>query len=609
MSGSTPTSKRVAWVGGGVIVLAVLVVYHGIFSVPFLFDDYNAVSLNPTIRHLWPPWEALRTPQGTGAETDGRPLANLSLAVNYAISGAQPGSYHALTLLLHALTALALFGVLRRTLPRAGVRNPDALSFGIALRWAVHPLQTETVTTVAHRTEVLVSLFYLLTLYGFIRSQEEPAAEPGRRRWAGVAVAACYAGMLSKEVMVSAPLVVFLYDRTFVSGRFAAAWARHRRLHLALASSWLILVGLRVISPKRGGTGGFGLGITPWHYALTQCRAIPHYLRLAFWPHPLILDYGDRAVAHLSEVLPSGLLLLVLLAATGVALWKRPVPGFAGACFFAILAPSSSFLPLVTQTIAEHRMYLPLAAVLTLAVCGLQRLRLRADPTAPVAPLVAFLLAAAVGLGWATGERNRDFRSAIAIWTTTAAQVPDNPRPHDNLANALLEVDQVPAAIAQYETALRIDPDDAQAHYNLGGVDLQAGRYAQAIGHYEAALRIAPAFSRAHDNLGTALLRVGRRPEAIGQFAAAVQFEPDNAGARYNLANALAQDGRVEAAIPQYLIAIHLRPDMANAHFNLAMALTQAGRATEAIGEYRTVLQLTPNDAEARANLARLQGP
>jgi tetratricopeptide (TPR) repeat protein len=605
MSGSTRTGKQAGWFGGAVIVLAVLIAYHGIFSVPFLFDDYNAVSLNPTIRHLWPPWAALRTPQGTGAETDGRPLANLSLAVNYALGGDRPAGYHALTLLLHALTALALLGVLRRTLPRARVPNPDFISFGIALLWAVHPLQTETVTTVAHRTEVLVSLFYLLTLYGFIRRQDGPR----HRGWAAVAVAASYAGMLSKEVMVSAPLIVFLYDRTFVAGSFAAAWGRHRRLHLALASSWLVLVGLRVASPQRGGTGGFGLGITPWHYALTQCRAIVHYLRLAFWPHPLILDYGDRAVAHLGAVLPQGLLLLALLAATGAALGRKPVPGFAGAAFFALLAPSSSFLPLVTQTIAEHRMYLPLAAVLTLAVCGLQRLRLRADPTAPLAPLAAFLLAAALGLGWATSERNRDYRSALAIWSVTAAQVPDNPRPHDNLANALLEADQVPAAIAQYEIALRIDPHDVQAHYNLGGVDLQAGRYAQAIAHYEAALRIAPAFSRAHDNLGTALLRVGRRAEAIGQFAAAVQFEPDNAGARYNLANALAQDGRVEAAIPQYLIAIHLRPDMADAHFNLAVALTQAGRTTEAIGEYKTVLQLAPNDAEARANLARLQGP
>jgi tetratricopeptide (TPR) repeat protein len=609
MSGSTPTVKRAIRAGAGVIVLALVVIYHGIFSVPFLFDDYNAVSLNPTIRHLWPPWEALRTPQGTGAETDGRPLANLSLAFNYRLSGTQPGSYHAVTLLLHALAALVLFGVVRRTLAIARVPYPVFSGFAVALLWAVHPLQTETVTTVAHRTELLVTLFYLLTLYGFIRSQKSPKGVAPARGWAAVAVTACYAGMLSKEVMVSAPLIVFLYDRTFVSGTFAAAWTRHRRLHLALGSSWLVLAGLRVLSPQRGGTGGFGLGITPWHYALTQCGAIIHYLRLSFWPRPLVLDYGDQVVAQVSDVLPQGLLLLALLAATGVALWKKPMLGFAGACFFAILAPSSSFLPLVTQTVAEHRMYLPLAAVLTLALCGLQRLWLAAGKPVPFRPFATLLLAAAIGLGWATVERNRDFRSAIAIWTTTADQVPRNPRPHDNLANALLEAGAVPAAIAQYEIALGLDPADVQAHYNLGGVDLQAGRLSEAIAHYEAALRVAPGFSRAHDNLGTALLRSGRRAEAIIQFAAAVRTEPDNAGAHYNLANALAQAGRVETAIPEYESALRLAPEMADAHFNLAMALTQAGRPADARREYQAVLRLTPNDAEARANLARLQVP
>src|SRR5580698_8123638 len=118
MSGSTRTSKRIVPLGAGLIVLAALAAYHGILRVPFLFDDFNAVTLNPTIRHLWPPGAALRTPQGTGSETDGRPLANLSLAVNYAISGLAPWSYHAVALLLHVLTALVLYGVLRRTLAR-----------------------------------------------------------------------------------------------------------------------------------------------------------------------------------------------------------------------------------------------------------------------------------------------------------------------------------------------------------------------------------------------------------------------------------------------------------------------------------------------------------
>ena len=636
MSGSKPAPERFVLPAAAVIVLAALAAYHGIFSVPFVFDDFNAVTLNSTIRHLAPPWEALRTPQGTGSETDGRPLANLSLAVNYAISGTSPWSYHALALLLHLGVALALFGVLRRTLWLKGGKgkakgessesgtmgDPTLWAFLITLLWTVHPLQTETVTTVAHRTELLVSLFYLLTLYFFIRLVEfEANAAKGDAATYRLSPSAyrlflrlslfccCLLGMLSKEVMVSAPLIVFLYDRTFVAGSFAEAWRRRRALHLGLAATWVVLLGLRLAAPGRGGTGGFGLGMSPWHYALTQCRALVLYLRLSFWPHPLILDYGDGVVRQLGAVWPQGLVVLALLAATGFALWRRPALGFAGACFFAILAPSSSFLPLVTQTIAEHRMYLPLAAVLAVAVCGLQAAGDALFQESASRPIAGALLAAALALGFATVRRNHDYRSGVSIWADTAAKLPGNPRAHDNLANALLEVNRRPEAIAEYETALRLDPHDVQAHYNLGNELLASGQLAGAIEHYEAALRAFPSFVLAHDNLGDALLREGRLSEAIEQYALAVQSNPAHPGAHYNLANALAKAGRLPAALGEYQAALRLAPDMADAHFNFAVALVRAGREREAMEQYRLVLRLNPTDAEARRNLDQLQGP
>jgi tetratricopeptide (TPR) repeat protein len=415
--------------------------------------------------------------------------------------------------------------------------------------------------------------------------------------------------MLSKEVMVSAPLIVFLYDRTFVAGSFAEAWRRRRAVHLGLAGTWAVLIVLRLLAPGRGGTGGFGLGMSSWHYALTQCRALVLYLRLSFWPHPLILDYGDRVVRELGAVWPQGLLVLALLAGTGLALWRRPALGFAGACFFAILGPSSSFLPLVTQTIAEHRMYLPLAAVLAVAVCSLQSAGAALFRDAALRPIAFALIAAAIGLGVATVRRNFDYRSGVAIWEDTVAKLPGNPRAHDNLANALVEVNRRPEALAEYEAALRIDPHDVQAHYNLGNELLQSGRLAEAIGHYQEALRTFPSFVLAHDNLGNALLRAGRLPEAIEQYAEAVQSNPAHPGAHYNLANALAKAGRLTDAIGEFEAALRLAPDMADAHFNLAIALVRSGRVPEAIAEYRIVLRLNPSDAEARSNLARLEAP
>jgi tetratricopeptide (TPR) repeat protein len=606
---------------GALIVVATLAAYHGIFSVPFVFDDFNAVTLNPTIRHLWPPWDVLRTPQGSGSGADGRPIANLSFAISYAIGGTDPRGYHAFSLAAHALAALALFGVLRRTLAGAGAGAVPATAAGpgagrdararlsaflIALLWAVHPLQTESVTTVVHRTEILVSLFYLLTLYCFIRSASEERG-PGSGAWAAGAILACALGMASKEVMVSAPLIVFLYDRTFVAGTFAEAWRRRRGIHAGLACTWAVLVVLRVATPGRGATGGFGQGMSPWHYALTQCRAIIHYIRLAFWPHPLVLDYGNGLVLHAGDVLPQGLLLIGLLAGTVVALNRKPALGFAGACFFAILGPSSSFVPLVTQTMAEHRMYLPLAAVLAVAVLGLQAgVADRGGRPGRIA-FGAVLIAAAAAAAFATARRNAVYQNSVKLWTDTVDQLPNNTRPHDNLANALLETGRIDEAIAQFQTALRIDPGDAQAHYNLGGVYMQLHRLDDAIGEYEAAVRDAPRFAWAHDNLGTALIMAGRYPEALEQYAEAVQADPEHAQSRYNLANLLVRAGRLGDAIGEYQAAIRLAPEMADAHFNLAQALAQAGHVREAIAQYEIVLRLNPADNEARANLARLR--
>ncbi len=160
----------------GLIVLATAAAFSSSFAGSFVFDDPAAIVENPTIRHLWPIWPTLCPPRH-GETVTGRPLLNLSLAINFAISGDKVWSYHAANLAIHILAALLLFGVLRQTflLPVMRDRWGAAalpLASVIALLWAVHPLQTESVTYTVQRAESLVALFYLLTLYCFIRGAE-----------------------------------------------------------------------------------------------------------------------------------------------------------------------------------------------------------------------------------------------------------------------------------------------------------------------------------------------------------------------------------------------------------------------------------------------------
>jgi len=613
--------------GGMLLALAALAAYGNSFHGPFIFDDRSSIVENPTIRRLWPVTAALSPPRGEGLTVSGRPVLNFSFALNYAVSGDAVWSYHALNLAIHLLAGLTLFGVVRRTLRlRSGQApanvgrgrptplgsrtaafgdaalpsNATFLAFAIALLWLLHPLQTESVTYIVQRAESLMGLFFLLTLYCFIRAAEWMRANHGRGRsrpaaWQACSVVCCLLGMATKEVMVSAPLIVFLYDRTFVSGGFAAAWRRHWRLYLGLAATWLLLAHLVISTGGRGQTAGFGTDVPWWAYALTQCRAIVLYFRLAAWPHPLILDYGTKVVREFVPVAPQAVLLALLVAGTLVAVWRRPALGFLGTWFFALLTPSSSVVPVATQTMAEHRVYLPLAAVIALAVLAAQRWAGRRS--------WLLFVGLAVGLGWLTGHRNHEYRSEIAIWSAPAAE-PGSSRARCSLGIALVNAGRLTEAEAEFGEALRLEPDNAEAHAGLGGVLAQRGDLAAAVAHDEAAVRLDPGLAVAHNNLSNALIGLGRVADAIAEGTKAVQLDPLEPRAHYNLAYALLQGGRAAEAIGGFQEALRLQLDSADLHYNLGNALIQSGHIAEAITEFEAAVQRAPDLAPAHGNLA-----
>jgi tetratricopeptide (TPR) repeat protein len=584
---AAPRPPRAVRAAGLLLGVAVAAVYANSLGTPFVFDDALSIADNPTIRQLGRIGTVLSPPRA--GSVCARPLVNLSLALNYAVSGLNPWSYHALNLVVHAGAALLLFGLVRRTL--AG-RWGTFAAWAAALLWALHPLQTESVTFVIQRTESLMGFFYLLTLYAFVRAVRESS-----RAWALGCVLACLAGMATKEVMVSAPLLVLLYDRTFLAGSFRAAWARRRPVYLCLAATWGLLAYCLVASGgDRAGAAGFHAGVSWQAYLLTQCEAIVHYLHLAFWPHPLVVDYGERLAGGWGEAALPACLLLVLAGGTLAALRFRPAWGFLGVWFFAILAPSSSVVPLPTQTVAEHRMYLPLAAIAVGLVGLLRRGGGRAG------------LIAATGLAVAGGAltvaRNHDYRTEVALWTDTVARVPDNPRAHYNLGVALDQAGQIPEAVRQYREAIRLKPTYVEAHNNLGNVLQRTGHPPEAVAEIGEAVRLGPPDPRALYNLGNALFAAGRPEAAIAAFGAALALKPDYAEAHCNLGVALTALGRTGDALAEYRAAAAADPRYAVAQFDWGNALAQAGRIPEAIPHYEATLRLDPRQPGAEANLA-----
>ncbi len=595
------------------IVVATLLVYRGGLTGPFVFDDVVSIAQNPTIRH----WAGALSPPSGGLTVSGRPLLNLSFALNYAISGPRVWSYHALNLAIHLLAATTLFGVVRRTLVACSwaagpvALPPVAFAFVVALLWAVHPLQTAAVTYVVQRAESLMGLFYLLTLYAFVRS-----CGGGKDRrcamWAALSVLACLLGMGTKEVMVTAPLIVWFYDRTFVSGSFRTAWKTRRLYYSALACTWLLAGWLLASGPGRGGTAGFGSTAPWWAYGLTQFSALSRYLRLAVWPRPLVFDYGPILVRDPLAVAGDAAVVVGLAALTiWLCLRRRPL-GFLGGWFFLILIPSSSVVPVATETMAEHRMYLPLAGIVAAIVAGIWtlagRLGARFGVAARGLAIVGVAAGLAVGaiLGATTVQRNRLYQSGRALWADSVRQWPVNARAHNNLGMELQEAGDFPGAESQFREALALAPDFARAHSNLADLLARRGRWGEAAENDREALRFLAWDPAVHGALGRALLHLGHIAEAEVQFAEEFRLDPNSAIGHFDLGNALAREGRLAAARVQFREALRLDPAYAAVWYNLGVLLVREGRLGEAADAYASAVRLRPDLVDALVNFGNV---
>ena len=630
-----------------IILLAGLTVYANSFAGEFVLDDHLWIVLNPTIRHLWPPGTVLFPKD---AFSSGRPVLNLSLAASYALSGMNVWGYHAVNVGIHLLAALALFGVVRRTLltPRLCGRFgrfSTALALAIALLWVVHPLGTAAVTYIIQRTEALAALFYLLTLYCVIRGENSARSAA----WYCAAIVSCFLGMATKEVMVTAPVFVLLYDRTLLSGSFAAAFKKRWWMYCCLAATWGVVWWSLVSTGFHSDSTGFGVkGFTPLAYAATEPGVILHYLRLAVWPVGLVLDYDWPAVDSVAAIVPPAIVIAVLLGLTIWGLVKNKPAALLGAWFFGILAPTSTFIP-IRDAAFEHRIYLPLAAVIAIFVIGgyafWQSLRRRwhavegtgkpqdsGDPslTRRVSKDGDPLLARRVSND---GDPLLTCRESDELLETRRVsegprELLETQRMSDGLE--LLETRRVSegrsrllcsfalAVIAvclgwqtirrnaDYADAeqlwrLTIDarPANARAHSNLAAILYDRGKYDEAIDHSSRALALRGDFPEAETTLGAALARKRQFDEAFRHFDRALKLRPGEERATELKCEALVAAGKLDAAIS--VCDCVLSVDSHNGKFRLLLAdsLMKLGRTDEAIEQYKLATADDPDSATA----------
>lgn len=597
-----------AWPKAGpLLVLAGLLAYANCYPKTLVFDDDAWVTDQP----------ALDDPVAYFKSMEGRPLLAATNLVLHRLGRSNPLGHHVLNVVIHLAAGLTLYAVVRRGLlsRRFGDRfagRAEHLAFAAALLWLVHPLQVQCVTYVIQRGESMAGLFYLLILYCMQRADAAAAPRPldndpeavdysrldpggstsavrATDRWYAVnwrafpwyalAIVSLILGFGSKEIMVTAPGAVLLFDRIFLARSVRELVRRRWLFHLLFVLVWGLFTGWHFYRAAQA-SGGLGFNVaavTPTQYALTEAGVLLYYLKLSVWPRGMAIDYqGWPFVRTAAEAMPELAIVGGLLALTAVLLFWRPAVGFVCAWYFLILIPTSSFMPIV-DAVFEHRMYLSLASVAVLVVFLADWL-LRSVRLGRLRPVA--LAAAAVALGVLTHLRNEEYRSRAVVWALALERMPDSVRARANLAQGLMLENRAEEVIPILERALELSPTDPTSLQNLAAAHESLGNFAEAAEYFGRLKDYHPHEWRHWRMYADDLLVVGRWEDAAEAFAMAGELNR----------KAVQEKNEDPAAHP---------------HFGRAAALKALGREEEAEAEVQAATSIFAGWPEFVVGMAR----
>ena len=561
------SGRVLAWGTGLFVSGLLLLIWRNALLGDFQFDDYGNIVENRAVRSLWPLDSFLES---------NRPVGLYSFAINYHFGQLDPHGYRVTNLLIHLANVLLLYiGILWSSdLIRTSSSLTDTenggqsrqpwifLSATIALLWGIHPLTTQAVTNIVQRYEALSTLGYLGAWVGLV------IVVRGSRWGLPLILLSAWIGQLSKEIFATAPLVILLYDRALLANSWREIMTRRWLPYLLMLTPfiWFIPSVLRWFDPHRSTSMGFGLkSVSAWEYLRTQPEVIFHYLGLSAWPNPLCFDYAWRIQKNPLVYFPLGLTILAILG-VGTLLYLRGLndksrrhwsrgfvlAGWLILSFFLMLSPTCSIMP-IADLCVEHRMYLPLAVVISgfslLAYTGLRRLERHSErPLVLRCGFLLILFSAMTFLGWRTDLRNREYHNGIALWNSVLKVRPDNPRAWFMLGTEHYGRNQFCAALPLYKKAVSFGMPVAEFHAGYADCLREMNRTKEAIHQYERAIELKPELAKAHNGLGVLQQRANELAVARASFESATELGLPEA--RYNLATVLIEQKEFSAAIP-----------------------------------------------------------
>ena len=618
------SGRRLTLLTAALLAIGIGAAYSNSLSVGFEFDDVYLLTNNPSIRSLrniprffYDPFTLTTVRENA----DLRPVLQITYALNHAISGLRPWSYHAVNMVLHLVAALLVFRIVRDHL----WPGPALVPAAAALFFALAPLNSQTLDYMSARSALLCTTLYLAAFWCVLR----------RRQWPAALLHAL--ALLTKAIAVTLPAVIVAYDFLYrdrarcptVLG-YVRDWRRVVRLVLApVVLDLAYLLYRRLLLPPWVSETFHQSFTTPWLWFMSEWSAQLYYVRLFLWPDALSIDH-DFPYAFSFFQARAWLALCVIVAWIAVALRsaaRRPLVAFATLWFFITLAPESSFAPLA-EVVNDHRPYIASSLGLSVLLAWLiheasSRLRERQQPAFVLACLV--LCAVTIPI---TRHRNWQWQDSVRLWTDAAEKGPGNGRAWMNAGLALMDRGQLAEARRHFERARASNPGYAYVYMNISVLEAHEGHLDAALRAADEAVRLNPGLAPAHYYRGRVLEKLGRTEEAAAAYEQALAIDPrhleaSNALARLtpngaSSAEALMQSGldalyaqrKPEEAAAYFRKVLDRNPTHYGATYQLAEALDASGHGDEAQRLWATVLQMAEgygDQTTAATARARLQ--
>ena len=589
------------------LAVVVILIYADTLTTPFIFDDLVNIVENPHIRVPALSFENLAW-AGFESPERRRPVANISLAMNYYFSGYNIVSYHVVNILIHLACGILLYFLTKSTLQTPALisryEKSGWIPFFTAFIWLVHPLQTQSVAYIVQRMNSMATMFYVLSMLFYVKFRMSGA---NRLKW--LQLAGCLISALlafgTKEITATLPVFIVLYEWFFFQ-ESNPQWAKRNLLVLGGVLVFFVIIALVYLGydPLAKILNGYRIrDFTPMQRVLTQSRVVIFYISLILWPSPsrLNLDHDFALSYSLLDPFTTVISILVIFALIAFAILsarKTPLLSFSILWFFGNLVIESSVIGL--ELVFEHRNYLPsIFAILAIVAMTFRHLK------HALAAAVIFSLVGALFCVW-TFQRNRVWADEISLYQDSAVKSPGKARPQNNLGAALSRQGKYEAAIVQYRLALKIKPDYADAHYNLGYALAKTGNVNEGLYHFRQAVRIEPKRVKYLNNLGVALSISGNYEEAIGYFQKALKINNADADVHNNIGALLKKEGDRNAAMRHFAAAIALDPLHAGAVYNRGVMLMENGQLKAARQHFARALEISPGYLNAKQDMARV---